>query len=150
MKFKGSIRHEEFIPHSFRMPLLDEDKSLSSSYREALALRNFLQICGPRLREQKIQTYSDSKVLEHALTKGSRSSRIKELMLDIFDTITKYKIILKTTWVLRTQASLRQVDNLSRFSEIEEKNFDRDGWGISDEELLFSNSRCVLFRHRCL
>ena len=50
VKFKGSIRHEEFISHSFRMPLLDEDKSLSSSYGEALSLRNFLQICGPRLR----------------------------------------------------------------------------------------------------
>lgn len=63
------------------------------------------------------------------------------MILDIFDTITKYKIILKTSWVPRTLASLRQVDNLSRFSEIEERSFDRDGWGISDDDLAFIWSR---------
>ena len=42
VSFKGSVRLEEYIPHSFRMPLLEEDKVMSSSFREALALRNFL------------------------------------------------------------------------------------------------------------
>ena len=135
VKFKGSIRYEEPFPASFRMPLLEEDKPRSSSYREALALRNFLQCCGPRLKGQKIQTYSDSKVLEQALIKGSKVREILSLMLDIFDIITEQKIILKTSWVPRTLAPLKKVDSLSRFTIQEQRSFDRDNWGVSDLDL---------------
>lgn len=90
--YKGQVRHEERWDKQVRLPSSEEEKQESSSYREALAITNFLSLYGTRLKNERIQTYSDSQVLESALVKGSKSKRLHKLIVDIFDLLSEHKI----------------------------------------------------------
>ena len=118
-----------------RYPLTEEKKSLSSTAREAVALLHFLQVKGRSLSGHKIQTYSDSRVLESALTKGAKSCTLQDIMLSIHDELERNNIVLKTTWMPRTSPIISKVDGISRFSVTEEEEFDRDSWGFSDADI---------------
>ena len=89
------------------------------------------------MKDQKVQTFTDSQVLEIALTKGSRSAELQGIMLQMFDELKKNQITLKAVWLPRAHPILANIDVESRFTVNEEKEFDQDGWGFSDEDLQF-------------
>ena len=71
------VKSEGSVKQILRYPLSEEEKKLSSTAREATALLHFLQQKGKTLKDHKIQTFTNSQVLELALTKGSRSVEVK-------------------------------------------------------------------------
>ena len=75
------VKTEGAVKQVLRYPLSDEEKRLSSTAREATALLHFLQLRGGVLKHQKIQTFTDSQVLEIALIKGSRSAELLGIVL---------------------------------------------------------------------
>ena len=131
------VKSEGSVKQILRYPLSEEEKKLSSTAREATALLHFLQLKGKTLKDHKIQTFTDSQVLELALTKGSRSVELQGIMLQIFDELRKNQISLKAVWLPRAHPILANIDIDSRFSVQEEKEFDQDSWGFSDDDLQF-------------
>ena len=58
-------------------------------------------------------------------------------MLQIHDELKKHKISLKAVWLPRAHPLLANIDLHSRFSVTQEKAFDQDSWGFSDEDVAF-------------
>ena len=114
------VKSEGSVNQVLRYPLSNDEKKLSSTAREATALLHFLQLKGECLKNHKIQTFTDSQVLEIALTKGSRSIELQGIMLQIFDELKKNQISLKAVWLPRAHPILANIDLDSRFTLKEE------------------------------
>ena len=69
-------------------------------------------------------------MLETALTKGSKSLEHQGIILQIFDEMRKYQISLKAVWLPRAHPILANIDLDSRFTELQENEFDQNGWGF--------------------
>ena len=102
----------------------EKEAKQSSTWREIKAVRLVLESPIPKLKNERIQWFSDNQNVVRILQVGSKKEHLQEEALAIFSIAAKNLICLEPEWILR--AENQQADYLSRLQ-------DRDDWRINPE-----------------
>ena len=106
----------------------DQEKSMSSTYRELCGVHTVLQSCINDLRGKEIKWFTDNQCVVAIVNKGSMRVHLHELALKIFDLSNSNNITIDINWVPRE-------DNVE--ADLISKTIDRDDWGVSNSFFKF-------------
>ena len=131
------------------------ERSRSSSWREAEAVKRVLNSNLDQVRGKKVKVYSDNKNVESILKIGSRKEDLQNIANEIFETCQSNEISLSVQWIPRE--SNERADYLSRCRDSDDwsvqewvfKHLDAK-WGphTIDRFASFYNSYCARFNSR--
>ena len=99
------------------------ERSRSSSWREAEAVKRVLNSNLDQVRGKKVKVYSDNKNVESILKIGSRKEDLQNIANEIFETCQSNEISLSVQWIPRELNE--RADYLSRCR-------DSDDWSVQE------------------
>ena len=99
----------------------ESEVSMSSTFRELIAVRHSIQQARRLLQNQCVQWYTDSSNVVDIIRKGSMIPSLQALALEIFAITKQYNMQLAMTWISRDYNV--QADRCSLIIEY-------DDWGI--------------------
>ena len=109
------VTHREFTEH---------EQSLSSTYRELVAVYHWLESAKFRLQNSALKWFTDSMNIVSIVRKGSMVQPLLELALEIFHITRKHNITLSMNWISRDLNV-----TADQFSRI----IDHDDWGVDPQ-----------------
>ena len=104
------------------------EKTLSSTHRELLAVKNSLLSFKKLLTHESVSVRTDNFATSRILEIGSSKEHLQKIAIDIFNTCVQYDIRISPTWVPREQ---------NKVADYYSKIIDTDNWSIDD--VSFSN-----------
>jgi len=140
----------------FRRELSAEERQLSSTHRELLAILDLLLIKGDQLSFSTITHWTDNHNAALIVAKGSSKPSLQRLAVWIHRLAQHYGVHLQVLWTKRTDPRIKIADKISRFDPVDIDDFglaERDFQNIAlasgglDIDLFAtsSNARCARF-----
>ena len=108
----------------------------SSTYRELLAVKLFLQSVSSHLKNENVLWFSDNSNVSRIIQVGSRKLHLHRLSIEIFDICIKNNIKFQPSWISREG---------NVFSDFLSKHIDSDSWGFDLETFYYIQSKFGIF-----
>lgn len=105
-------------------PFTDQEKSLSSTWRELLGLLVLLRTQSLSISGTAVIHWTDSKNVERIMLKGSNTDNLQRLAMTIYKAARELRIDLRVIWRPRSDPRIQLADDFSRAVDAEDYGVD--------------------------